>query len=59
VDRAGVEANRRQSNLVRASGKAGVEIVIDRAIVPIPARNARGAARRQKNGIEFHGFVSG
>jgi hypothetical protein len=52
ADLAGVLANRGQRELVRANGEASVEVVIDRAIVPISAGNAIGAARGQKNGIE-------
>ncbi len=44
----------RECDFVRNARYTGVQMVVDRLVVPQSLRNARRAARRNQNSIEFH-----
>jgi hypothetical protein len=47
-----------QGQLVGAVGDAGIQVVVDGAVVPEALGHAGGRGAGRENSVEFHGFVS-
>ncbi|MOA41320.1 hypothetical protein D3C78_1632690 [compost metagenome] len=58
LHRPAFDLQRGERQLVGTGRDAGIEIVIDGAVMPEALGHHAGPARGQEYGVEFHGFVS-